>query len=350
VSHSLALRWLYNQHLAGAPFEHPADVVRYQGAVQSQDYPSACWALALRLQDPSHAEIERAFNEGDILRTHVLRPTWHFVVPEDIRWMLALTAPHIHRLSALYYRRTRLDTQLFARSEDVMARALQGGKFLTRDELRAELERAGIDPRLDLRATYIMMHAELEGVICSGPRKGKQFTYALLAERAPQAKTLPREEALAELARRYFTSHGPATPQDFAWWSGLTLADARLGLESIRAGLVEERFDGVAYWSPAVSLDGRPPQAAYLIPNYDEFGSHAERSAVLDADLEPRVAYGHILLVGGRAVGTWRRILSRGKVRIETSYFKPPSEEDRQAVAAAARRLAEFLGLELEIP
>jgi hypothetical protein len=263
--------------------------------------------------------------------------------------MLALTAPHIHRLSALYYRRTGLDAQFFSRCEDVLARALEGGKYLTRLELREALEHAGVDSQLELRATYLMMHAELEGVICSGPRKGKQFTYALLAERAPRAKILQRDEALAELARRYFTSHGPATAQDFAWWSGLTLGEARQGLESVQSELVEERFDGIPYWGAQPSLDGDPLHAAYLLPNYDEFGSHADRSAVLDATLEPRIAYGHILLIHGRAAGSWRRTLAKDKVVVETNYFNPPSEEERQAVKEAAQSYGKFLGLEVEI-
>src|SRR6185436_7837388 len=177
-------------------------------------------------------------------RTHVLRPTWHFVTPADIHCLLALTAPRVHALNAPYYRKLELDHDLFQRSTTALTHALQGGKHLTRDEVRGVLAQAGIATAGELRMSYILMRAELDGVVCSGARHGKQFTYALLSERAPQVRHLEREHALAELAGRFFLSRGPATVQDFARWSGLTVADARTGLEAVKSQLQHEQVDG----------------------------------------------------------------------------------------------------------
>ena len=189
-------------------------------------------------------DVEQAFNDGQILRTHVLRPTWHFVAPEDIRWLLALSAPRIHAANAYYYRQAGLDAKTFAKSCAMIHRALEGGKTLTRAELAVHLKRAKV-PADGLKLAYLMMHAELEGVICSGPRRGKQFTYALLDERVPATKPKTRDEALAELARRYFASHGPATVRDFAWWSGLTVKDAQQAIDSVRPRLESSTIGGV---------------------------------------------------------------------------------------------------------
>jgi hypothetical protein len=246
----IAHQRLQNQHIVGAPFARSEEVVAWMGAVQAQEYPGAKWALGLRMQGVKDTEIEQAFAEGKILRTHVMRPTWHFVAPADIRWMLELTAPRVHLANAYYYRMLELDDALFSRSKDAIANALRDGQQLTRAELAAVLAEAGIVAE-GMRLGYIVHYAELEGIVCSGARRGKQFTYALLDLRAPQAKTLPRDEALAELTKRYFTSHGPAMIQDFVWWSGLTVADAKAGLEMAGSSLVKEVVDGRSYWRPA---------------------------------------------------------------------------------------------------
>ena len=227
---------LINQHMALARFDKAADVVGWLVAVQAQDYAGAKWALGLRLKGPTDDAIDQAFADGSILRTHLMPPTWHFVTPSDIRWLLALTGPRVHAINAHMYRRLELDAPIFKRSNNGLAKALRGGQTMTRDELRAALEKTGIAVNGDLRMAYLMMRAELDGIVCSGPRRGKQFTYALLDERAPQCKALGSEEALAELARRYFMSRGPATVQDFAKWSGLTLTP---GLDSGSPGVTK---------------------------------------------------------------------------------------------------------------
>jgi len=218
---AIAQQRLQNHHLSHPQLKRPDAIVAWLGAVQAQEYAGAKWALVQRMPGATDAAIEQAFTDGAILRTHLLRPTWHFVTPADIRWMLALTAPRVHALNAYYYRKCELDKTIFARSHDALVNALQGGKQLMREEVRTVLEQAGIATKGDLRFAYLMMHAELDGIVCSGARRGKQFTYALVEERVPPTRKVDRDEALAELVKRYFTSHGPATVQDFTWWSGL---------------------------------------------------------------------------------------------------------------------------------
>ena len=167
--------------------EEPADVVGWLAAVQAQDYAGAKWALGLRLQGATDDEVERAFADGAVLRTHLMRPTWHFVTPADIRWLLALTAPRVHAANAFMYRKLELDSRRFQESRAALTRALRGDEHLTRDELRGVLQKAGVAADDGMRLAYLMMHAELDGVVCSGARRGKQFTYALMDARAPHA-------------------------------------------------------------------------------------------------------------------------------------------------------------------
>lgn len=276
----IAGRRLERQRITRVMARRPADVVSWLGAVQAQEYDAAKWAIGLRMQDgTAEADIERAFNDGRILRTHVMRPTWHFVTPSDIRWMLALTAPRVHRVMSSYNRRLDLDSRTLTRGTAVIERALRGHRYLTRTELGERLHRVGLG-MAGQRLAHLVMHAELEGVICSGPRRGKQFTYALLAERAPSARSISRDEALATLSRRFFRSHGPATMRDFVWWSGLTTPDAKRALDMIRAR--REDVGGRSYWTYASAPRGAIRDGmAHLLPIYDEFlVAYRDREAV----------------------------------------------------------------------
>src|SRR5262245_47802820 len=270
-NHEIARRRLSNQRLAGKAHRLPEEVVAWQGAVQAQEYPAARWGLALRTsKGTTDAEVARAVDEGRILRTHVLRPTWHFVTADDIRWMLDLTAPRVRQRMAIYARNQGLESATVSRSLAIFERALGDGQHLIRAELGAHLARAGISAK-GIRLALLTMFAELEGLICSGAYRAKQLTYASLAERAPNARVLPRDEALAELTLRYFRSHGPATARDFVWWSGLTAVDAKRGLEMIRAK--HEIVGGLKYSSVerqglrlASLAQGKPLEPACLGP------------------------------------------------------------------------------------
>lgn len=347
---NIAHQRLLNQHIARPAFKKAADVVEWLAASQAQDYAGAKWALGLRMEGATDDTIEQAFNDGAILRTHLLRPTWHFVTPADIRWMLALTAPRVHAVNAHMYRKLELDQDIFSRSNAALVKALRGGQWLTREALQVVLQQAGVATEGGLRLGYLMMRAELDGIICSGPRRGKQFTYALLDERATHARTLEREAALAELTRRYFMSRGPATVQDFAKWSGLALADARQGLEVVKDKLQSEIVDGQTYWFSTLtpSAKGVSP-TAYLLSIYDEYISgYKDRSAIGEAEVGAKLfalgnALSYVIVVEGQIVGTWRRTLRKDAVVIETNLFTRLTKAENRAVATAANQYGAFL-------
>src|SRR5579864_3229630 len=235
------------QRLTGRPFSYAIEAVRRMGAVQSQDYPAAKWALAQRLDGVADSALDRIYDQGRILRTHVLRPTWHFVLPEDIRWLLKLTGPRVLAGMAGRWRRLEIDRRVISRAMAAWHAALAGGRSMTRAELGSALAAAGISPE-GQRLPHLAMALELEGFLASGPRRGKQLTWALLEERAPASQSLEPQEPLRELALRYFRFHGPAQLQDFAWWSGLTLADSRKGIALAAAGLASRSIGGKDYW------------------------------------------------------------------------------------------------------
>jgi len=352
----LAHHRLRNQHLAAARFRKPDEIVGWLAAAQAQDYAGAKWALGLRLQGVTEEDLDQALANGTILRTHLLRPTWHFVNPADIRWMLELTAPRIHAANAHMYRKLELDREIFKRSHDVMASALRGGNHLTRDELRELLQQAGIETGDGLRLAYLVMCAEVDGLICSGARQGKQFTYALLEERAPQAITMNREAALAELTRRYFLSRGPATVADFSRWSGLTLSDARRGLEAVKTQLQQEVIGEQTYWFPAPAKSGKAPSPIVrLLSIFDEYISgYKDRRAVCSDEVGERLkamgnALTYIVVLDGQIVGSWKRTLKKDAVIVETNLFTRLTEAQSEAVAAAVQQYGKFLGLPAEL-
>lgn len=356
ASNDVLRRRLQNQKLMSAERLTPAQLVTWLGAVQAQDYPGAKWALGLRGKGLGDADVEQAFNEGKILRTHVLRPTWHFVSPEDIRWLLALSAPRVHALNAYYYRQAGLDDKTIKKSCAMIQRSLAGGKHMTRGELGERLKRAQISGE-GLKLAYLMMHAELEGVLCSGPRRDKHFTYALLDERAPKTPPVTREEALGRLAERYFKSRGPATLKDFMCWSGLLVRDAKLAVELAKDALLEETIDGRLHWSGSSSPEPAPRRtsAVYLLPNYDEYvGAYKDRPApdsTRAANMEARSngAFPHHLVMAGRLAGSWRRTVKANSVAIEIAPYKPLSKPQAHAVIGEADCYGEFLNMPVEL-
>jgi hypothetical protein len=347
---------LFNQQIAETKFNKPQELVAWMGAMQAQDYGMAKWAIGLRLPGLGDSDVEKVFNDGIILRTHVLRPTWHFVMPADIRWMLELTAPRIIPLLASNDRKLGLDKNILKRSNDVLAKALQGGKQFTRGEVRTLLEKSKIASN-DLRLIHLLMHAELEGIICSGAKKGKQFTYALLDERAPNAKTMTREEALVELTKRYFTSRGPSTLLDFAWWSGLLLADTKKGIEMAGSDFKKEMVDGKEYFFKSLSfLKKEISEAAYLLPNYDEYMiGYKERTATLNERHTAKLAIGrntifsNSILINGKIEGIWQRAIKNNSVTIQTNAFSPLSKAKQRALVKAAKTYAKFLGKSAQV-
>jgi hypothetical protein len=352
TSSTLLSERLRNQQLTHSDRRNPAQVVAWLGAMQAQDFTAAKWAIGLRAPGCHDATVEQAFNDGHILRTHVLRPTWHFVAAADIRWLIALSGPRVHAANAYYYRQSNLDAKTFDRSCAMIHRVLAGGKAMTRQELAVYLKRAKV-PADGLKLAYLMMHAELEGVICSGPRRGKQFTYALLEERAPGARVLDRLAAVAELAKRYFTSHGPATARDFVWWSGLTVNEAQQGIEAVGPSLNQQTIDGRAYFGAAPrTVAAHKGSTAFLLPNYDEYLiAYKDRASVLGtagaANIVARSggAFANHVVIDGRLAGSWTRTLRANSALIEVAPYKKLTATQARAVSAAAELYGEFLGL-----
>ena len=353
---TIAHQRLNNQKLGDPKFTQPQEVVKWLGAVQAQDYPAAKWAVGQRAKHLNDAALDQAFADGKILRTHILRPTWHFVSPQDIRWMLALTAPHVRTALAYYDRSLKVDVATLRRSHDAIEKVLQSGKQLTRDEISTALKKAGIVAD-GQRLGHLVMHTELDAIICSGARRGKQFTYALLDERAPLARTLERDEALMELVKRYFTSRGPATLKDFAWWSGLSMAEVQRGLEMVESGLEHRVVDEQVYWY-AASASGKKDASptAYLLPNYDEYVvGYTDRSAIYDEsqnhklDARGNFLFQNTIVIDGQVVGTWKRTLKKKEVIVELSPFEKLTKVEIQAVDLATNRYGDFLGLSTAI-
>jgi hypothetical protein len=285
-----------------------------------------------------------------------MRPTWHFVLPDDIRWLLALTAPRVKAQLAQYDRRLGIDATLITRSHAVLETALRDGSHLTRGELGAALQQSGI-PASSQRLGHLVMHAELDGVVVSGPRRGRQFTYGLLDVRAPCTHRMDRDEALAELTRRYFTGHGPAQVQDFVWWSGLTVADAKRGLATIGPALSHEVIGDTSYWSsPDANPRPRPGLTVHLLPNYDEFlVGYRDRNATLDParPIDSVFARGSVLaqavLQNGRVWGGWKRSLDRRTVVVEVVLLDVLDQAGAAALDRAAGQLGSFLGVPVEL-
>jgi hypothetical protein len=302
------------------------------------------------------AGIEQAFNAGKFLRTHLLRPTWHFVAPQDIHWLLALTGPRVHAKNGTMYRKLGLDTGIFMRSQAVIRKSLENEETLTRVELENMLHKAGIPTGGGLRMGYILMAAELEGIICSGPRLGKQFTYMLLDKYSPAGSRLSNEEALAELAIRYFTGRGPATVQDFAKWSGQTLTDARQGLEEVKGKLFRETIDGKEYWSALFEqYSEKASPLAFFLSIYDEyFSSYQDYSLVSTPGIGEKLAgmendLTYTIVVDGQIVGTWKRLIKKDGVTLRVKLLTALRESEMSAVTHAANRYGQFLNLPLTI-
>ena len=343
---ALARIRLHTQHLVGTPLDSATDVVGWFGAVQSQEVAIAPWSLGQRSR-ATHRDVGDALASGAILRTHILRPTWHYVLPADLRWMMTLTGPRVIARSRSMDKKIGAD-KLVARSNETIARALEGGKSLTRTELGEALARRRIQAKGQLLG-HLMMHAELALVACSGPPRGKQQTYALVDERVPDRTVGPTgEEAIAELARRYVRSHGPATPRDFSWWSGLTIKEARRGMEGLETLVVEDR----TYWfAPPLPAARKGPRKARLFQAYDEYGiAFTESRDLLDVGGHARpwqtvpLAFQHWFTIDGQAAGNWRRALDRGIAEIDVAMLWPLDAGEEKALAAEVARYGRFFG------
>ena len=345
-----------NLGLTGDPLESPEHVLRWLGLVQSQEFGLAKWSVAQRTHGVDDTTMKHLFNAGVILRAHFMRPTWHFVHRDDIHFFLRVTAPRVQVVNRHMYRRLELDAELLARCNEFIESALDGGHSMTRKEIGEILAGKGIEA-CGQRLAYILMNAELGGVVCSGPIRGKQHTYALVRERAPEVPVPDSEEALADVIRRYITSHGPATVHDCRSWSHLTLAEIRRCIEMLGSEVESFEHDGMTFWTA-----NDPPVAAlevprvHLIQAYDEvFMGYLESRGLIDlagrlTNLHPdNMVTNGLLLVNGQFAGNWKRALTSKSVRIELLHYDVLDDAKVRTIQREADRVGAFLGRELRL-
>jgi hypothetical protein len=343
-----------NQYIDGDTFASAPEMVSRLGAVQAQEYAQTKWGLGLRLPHLKDNDIETDFTAGRILRTHLLRPTWHFVTSEDIRRLLLLTAPRVQAVNAYMYRKLELDNAVFNRCNEIITDTLQGGKQFTRSEINAVFEKNKIIAK-GHRLSYIMMNAELEGIVCSGARRGKQFTYTLLEERVPHVQIPDYDEALGDLTNRYFTSRGPATLKDFSTWSGLTIKDCRRGVEMNSRNFERKAIEGKEYYfSRDISSDNKHHGKVYLLPVYDELlMGYKDRSAFteLKDQLKPDApfVYDCTIVCEDQIIGTWKRTVKSSTIDIAYNLFISLNREQKHAFDAVVRRFEEFTGMAVNV-
>lgn len=351
---------LFNQQIAQTSFSTPQEIVSWMVAMQAQEYAISKWAIGLRLNGVTDAHVEKAFNDGLILRTHLLRPTWHFVTPEDIRWLIELTAPRIRKAMAYYDRELELNSTIYKKCNDIIGKAITGGHHLTRVALNELLLHNGISLN-GRQMGQVMMNAEMDCVVCSGKREGKQFTYALFDERASVDTSIDKDKALLLLATRYFTSRGPATLKDFSVWSGLTITDAKRCASMLDATVfTQESFEGNEYWLSRETLDmaasfGSPStkkvQKSFLMPDYDEYGmGYIDRTAIFNPIKitsefkRNNPVFDRMIIVDGIIEGTWKRTIKGKSVIVETYPFRELSKVKADLVRKAVDRFVKFTG------
>ncbi|HUP83586.1 MAG TPA: winged helix DNA-binding domain-containing protein [Candidatus Limnocylindria bacterium] len=332
--------------LDGDQFAKPEQVVGWLGAVQSQEYQLARWSVGQRLKGAaaSASAVESAIASGRILRTHILRPTWHFVLPRDIRWMMRLTGPRWAPVVTRRHMQLGIGPADYQRALDSMTAALAGGKHLTRPELGAAIERGGVNVD-GQRLAFIVMAAETSLVLASGSGQN----YALLPQ--DPAESFDRDEALKQMALRYFTGHGPATIADFTWWSTLTVADARRGIAAAGASLSKLTIEGTDYWLATDTADGPsdPSPTFHLLQGYDEYvvGYRSPRDPINLERLGPHTALNtpswlNGLFLDGQLIGWWRRVRGKAGASVETRLLRELSTREKSALGQAIDRYSTF--------
>lgn len=336
-----------NQQLAEPQRTTIDDMLGWFGAIQAQEYAQSKWALGLRLPTVLDSDIEHAFNKGEIIRTHILRPTWHFVRAKDLRWMIQLSGPRVEQYNKSMYKKMELSDTLLNKSTDIIARKLEGGNYLTRTELNDALAQKNISAD-GIRLGCIMMHAELTGVICSGPRIGKQFTYALLDERVKNTAAISREEALAKLTQCYFSSRGPATIKDFSTWSGLTISDCTKGIQSNKHVFTQHTINNEVYYSTELKLKTHAESnKIFLLPIYDEYiMGYKNRAAILEFknkhSPDMPFVFDNMLVYQGQIIGTWKRKINNKYIDMEYFFFAKPSKLQLEYLNIAVERYESF--------
>ena len=339
---------LHNQLLAAHHWEEPADVVSWMGAMQAQALDLAKWAIGVRLNGKTVKDIEDDLNTGKIIRTHILRPTWHFVTAEDIHWMSELSAPRLKPIYLSYCKMQKADESLISRAIPVLEKILSGGKHLTRQEIGVCLQAEKI-PVDEMHLKFAISRAEIEGILCNGQLQGSKQSFTLLTEWAPRKETLCREEALERLARRYFTSHGPATLPDFVWWSGLTLTECRRALEMIKADFLCETLNGREFWMRNdIKTPPSTDHSVLLLPPFDEFVvSYKDRPEMISDTHYGKVMtrngiFSPTVMYNGEIVGSWKKVVKKGLPQVELSFFEKTVKRTHRLFNPEMKRVTNF--------
>lgn len=346
---------LNSQKIAAAEFKTANEIVKWMGAIQAQDFSMAKWAIGVRLPDITDKQIETSINNGEIIRIHVMRPTWHFISAEDIYWMLKLTAPKIKSSLKSRHKELELTEAVISKTKFIIEKTLSNGISLTRAELANEFEKVKIKTK-GSRLSHILVRAELDGIICNGPVKENKQTYVLLNERVPHNKDLSRDESLAELAKRYFTSRCPATLYDFVWWSGLSVTEARQAMEYLKSDFITVTLGSEKFWFTNSFHDTGPEKTSvHLLPAFDEFLiSYKDRSSSLSASVNKKTVsdngiFHPSIVVNGQVNGLWKRTIKKNKVIIETDFFQPVNKSIRRLIDKKAFIFGQFLNKETEV-
>lgn len=338
-----------SQQITNPEFNNPKDLVAWMGAIQAQDYNMAKWAIGIRLKSSSLKNVEKALQTGEILRTHIMRPTWHFVPAEDIRWMLKLSVRNVKNALRSYSKYLEIPDDLYTKCNKELEKLLRDNNHLTKEEIANNLINSGII-KTDRVVSCIMTCAEAEGIVCSGIDKTKKVTFALIDERAPHAKELHKDDALAKLAQRYFRSHSPASLLDFSWWSGLTITESRHAIHLIASELIDEKFKSEKlYVQESYNKKIKTDDKLYFLPSYDEYLiSYKDRTSVLDLEHQPKAfsmngIFHPVILYKGKIIGNWKKTLQKKQIVVETSFFKSDFEMDETKIQNAENQYKTFI-------
>ena len=345
---------LTQQQIEHTAFKTPHEVVAWFGVMQGQDYAGVKWSIGLRMQHGTDAAVEQALIERRIVRTWAVRGTLHMLVAEDLRWLVALLGQRLIASGARRYRELELDAPTLARSADLIAEHLSDGKSHSRTAILTMLHQHHISTA-GQRAPHILQHAALRGLICQTNTVRNTPNYVAVDDALPHGKPMSPEEAVAELARRYFTSHGPATLNDFAWWSGLKVSDARAGIAANRAHLDEARIHDEAHWFAPLQQAVTPQPRVHLLPGFDEYLLGYQRRE----DVIPRQHHAHwthgngmftpLFVIDGRIAGRWKRTTTRNKITLDATSIHKLSSQDVTALHEAADQYGQFLGLPVTV-
>ncbi len=344
---------LANQQIISSNFKAAKKVVDWMGAMQAQDYNMAKFAVGIRSNNLTDQLIESAISKGEIIRTHLLRPTWHLVSSDDIYWMLELTAPRIRSAMKSRHKILGFNDVIIKKSKKLIEKTISENGHSTRGELISVLEKFKI-PTNDNRASHIFLIAELDGLICSGEIKNNKQTYALLEERVSNKNLFNKEESLEKLAKKYFSSHSPATLKDFKWWSGLNASDSKRALDMVKSNLVSETIGEQTFWfTKNTSLSTLKSNKVYLLPAFDEFIiAYTDRTAALNSDHLKKTVIRNgmfmpVIVINGQVAGLWKRTIKKDEVFVETDYFRSIRKSEEKPIREQFEKFASFLNKNL---